>query len=967
MHMHRLLPLALLGASAAALAASTLTADNKATTQIDPDDCPGYDAQNVSWVGNSRLTADLVLRGPCALFGPGTGETDHDVEKLRLEVVVETQNRVHLKITDPTTERFEVPESLFPRPSNGPVDRRTADLRFTYTASPFSFTISRSSSNETIFSTSAHPLVFHPQYVRVKTSLPERPNIYGLGEHTEAFRLDPTTTTITLTRTFWARDAFGIPQGTNLYGTHPIYFEHRLGGTHGVMFLSSEGMDVKISKTTATDNTNEKWALEYTAIGGIVDLYFLSGNPDTSSHLSNPSSTDSESSSVSRANANTPIELAKQYAQLVGLPAEVPYWSFGLHQCRFGYQNFVDVAEVIGNYSDAGIPLETMWTDIDYMHGRRIFTLDPDYFPKQRMREIVEFLHERDQKFVLMTDPAVAYTPQETGADGYLPYTRGTALDIWLKATSNSSGSVGEGGVSLGLVWPGVTVYPDWFHPKAQDYWTNEFKIFYDPEDGIDIDGAWIDMNEPASFCNLPCTDIFDQAIQQALPPPRSSPPPDPDTPIFGGLDVGGNSDNSTKRGETAIYGRRSSLNQREPEEDRDVLNPPYAINNAAGALSSKTAFVDAIHANGVLEYDAHNLYGTMMSTATRNAMLARRPGLRTLVITRSTFAGAGSHVGKWLGDNVSAWDQYRKSIAGMLGMASVFQVPMVGSDICGYAGDTTETLCARWAMLGAFYPFMRNHNSDTSISQEYYRWALVTEAAKNAIDIRYRLLDYFYTAFHQAHLDGTPVVHPLWFKYPKDPATFALDLQFFFGDSILVSPVTQENTTSVSIYLPHDTFYDFHTLAPVQGQGSTITLDDIPYTQIPLHIKGGVVLPLRVRSAMTTTALRKEDFELVVAIGGDGRAEGTLYVDDGISIEQASSTNVRMSFGGGRLDVRGTFGFKTGVAVQRVRFLGVQRTPNSVRVNGRQVKDFAYEVVTKVLDVSVGLPLNQNFWVSFA
>lgn len=80
--------------------------------------------------------------------------------------------------------------------------------------------------------------------------------------------------------------------------------------------------------------------------------------------------------------------------------------------------DFVDVAEVIGNYSDAGIPLETMWTDIgasfhyfqlgldlkplcaiDYMHGRRIFTLDPDYFPKQRMREIVEFLHDRDQKF----------------------------------------------------------------------------------------------------------------------------------------------------------------------------------------------------------------------------------------------------------------------------------------------------------------------------------------------------------------------------------------------------------------------------------------------------------------------------------------------------------------------------------------------------------------------------------------
>jgi alpha-glucosidase len=145
---------------------------------------------------------------------------------------------------------------------------------------------------------------------------------------------------------------------------------------------------------------------------------------------------------------------------------------------------------------------------------------------------------------------------------------------------------------------------------------------------------------------------------------------------------------------------------------------------------------------------------------------------------------------------------------------------------------------------------------------------------------------------------------------YPTDPNTFGIQDQWFYGSDLLISPVTQDYSDTVTYYLPKDTFYDYWTHAKIVSQGANVTQSNLTYTDIPIHIRGGAIIPHRINSANTTKALRKQDFYILVAPDASGNAKGSLYLDEGERIEQPDVSTIAFELSGGKFSATGSFGY---------------------------------------------------------
>ncbi|XP_064650089.1 sucrase-isomaltase, intestinal-like isoform X2 [Lineus longissimus] len=459
-----------------------------------------------------------------------------------------------------------------------------------------------------------------------------------------------------------------------------------------------------------------------------------------------------------------------------------------------------------------------------------------------------------------------------------------------------------------GKVWPPTPVYyPDYTKPITTDWWVTLCREFHNV---IDFDGLWIDMNEPSNF----------------------------------------------------VWGSTTGCS------DNKINHPPYWPNIWGPKLYYKTLCPDHKHFIGN-HNEVHSLYGWSQAEPTMKAARAAT-GKRSIVLSRSMFPGAGKFAAHWLGDNWSYWSNIKYSITGLF-EANMFGIPFVGADICGFIRNADYEMCLRWQQIGAFYPFSRNHNLGyENRDQEPTVWGDdFARISRDKLHIRYTLLPYLYTLFHYAHTVGSTVVRPFLNEFPLDPATHTIDRQFLWGPSFLISPVLDYGARSVNAYFPDARWYSYY-------DGKEVTVrkqwqqQNAPLDFIPLHVRGGYIIPTQLPSRSTKYS-RSNPMGLIVAIDDNGKAKGDLFWDDGETIDSFENGAYFLAqFSYDRGSLRSTIvhsnydGAKT-LKMNSMRIMGVAST-TWVKVNDNNHGDFTFNSNTKELSINnIGANMGVDFSIT--
>ena len=258
------------------------------------------------------------------------------------------------------------------------------------------------------------------------------------------------------------------------------------------------------------------------------------------------------------------------------------------------------------------------------------------------------------------------------------------------------------------------------------------------------------------------------------------------------------------------------------------------------------------------------------------------RDGRRPLTFSR--YAGVGSHrypVG-FSGDTFITWasldfQPYFTATASNVGYG--WWSHDVGGHFFGYKDDE---LAVRWTQFGVFTPITRLHSSASPFNtREPWRFGERAQRIMTAfLRLRHRLVPYLHTMNRRAHVDGVPLVQPMYYDHPDADDAYEVPNQYVFGDRLLVAPITTPADRATGLgaaraWLPPGRWTDVFTGLVYDG-GTTLLLHR-DLDSIPVLAPAGAILPLGPPLGIANP----DALELRVYAGADGEFTLTEENDD--------------------------------------------------------------------------------------
>ncbi|HLX96084.1 MAG TPA: TIM-barrel domain-containing protein [Verrucomicrobiae bacterium] len=277
---------------------------------------------------------------------------------------------------------------------------------------------------------------------------------------------------------------------------------------------------------------------------------------------------------------------------------------------------------------------------------------------------------------------------------------------------------------------------------------------------------------------------------------------------------------------------------------------------------------------------------------AEAGALARYRPGQRLWTLNRA-FSPGLQRLGAaaWTGDIHSSWKALAETPTSLLNW-SLAGMPYETCDIGGFSGNPSPELLSRWMEAGVFFPIMRSHSEISATPR--FPWLYGPDALaaiRQAIELRYRLIPFYYSLAHETFQTGVPLMRPLLMEFPDDPKTADLSDQWMMGGSLMAAPILQPGGKR-SVYLPAGRWFAFGSNLPLKGKRAfevTAGLDEIP-----LYVRAGSILPLG-PVIQHTGQLPGGPLELQIYPGRD--ATFTLFEDDGETTDYLKGQVRRTTF----------------------------------------------------------------------